>query len=145
MGHKTRKAKRPAHQEFLESGAFLRDITTLGDALSPYKVEPAIISAMRFSDLLPKEQRKAFRTLVSLVEGGSLPSISHFRPKFSFGQDVLTRHGGAYSTTRGLRFLQEPKDWLEHSFPLATDGSFNLHVLVADGRVAVLSREEEGC
>lgn len=35
----------------------------------------------------------------------------------------------------------DKENWIDRHHALATDGSFNLHIMVADGRVGVLSRE----
>ena len=136
-----------AYSDYVTSGRLLADARRWAkDPMKAYQVETPQRDPDSFAARLPTDARGAFLELVRLLREEELPGWTHFSPESgSFGLEICDGTH-AWRVHGRLRLLDDKKgvDRGNSVFPLATDGSGNLFVLLDDGRVGSLSREEDG-
>jgi hypothetical protein len=125
---------------YILAGGLARDNRRLES--EPYGWQEPEQDPVAFANRLPADAKRSFLELVRMLQEGELRQWYHFRPD-SLGRD-LRKGQHAYRLTDSLCFFDDKKNWIDDHYALATDGSFNLNVLLTDGRVATLSREFDG-
>lgn len=127
-------------ENYVLGGGLLEDNERLDS--EPYSWTTPEQNPDAFAERLSGTAKRSFDELLRLLREGTLRHWYHFRPD-SLGRD-LRQGAHAYRLEDSLSFLDDKRNWIEDHYALATDGSFNLHVLLTDGRVGLLSREFDG-
>ncbi|MEM9865719.1 MAG: hypothetical protein AAF938_29190 [Myxococcota bacterium] len=129
----------PVPPNYIVSGLLKRDATKYLSADCYQWAEPEVDAAPFIEKLSNPEPLNA---LLALLRSQTLPRWAHFHPD-SLGRNLQAGEH-AFRVYDTLHFMEDSENWIDRHYALATDGSFNLHVLVADGRVGVLSKEFDG-